>query len=192
MPGAYNGLPCKNLIRVNSANLHRIWSETMGRLEAFSRRVSEGRDVIAASEFARWVFFSGLIQLCKENSQDGFFKVDGALLQWTCDQLIERCNERFRTNNLEPSFRAEEFQSLHDKIDRMAGYLSRLSVAPAVVVNPLPRDGSNFDVISGGLDDSQGWGSAAAGARQRAAPPPAPYLDTDSVRVNGKVKVVNK
>ena len=106
----------------------------MGRLDSFRRRVDEGRDVMAASEFARWVFFSGLIQLCKENSQDGFFKVDGALLQWTCEHLIEQCNERFRANNFDPSFEQAEFQSLHEKIDMMAGYLSRLSVAPSVVI----------------------------------------------------------
>jgi hypothetical protein len=108
--------------------LHRIWSETIGRLDSFRRRVAEGRDVMAASEFARWVFFSGLIGLFKENAQDGFFRVDGALIQSKCEQLIESCNERFRSNDVSPHFDSAEFKSLHEKVDCIAGYLSKLVV----------------------------------------------------------------
>ena len=123
----------------------------MNALSSHARCVSEGRSVMAASAFARWLNFSGLLELFKANPQDDPFKVDGAFAQWTVDQLIEQCNERFRTGNLDPNFKAKDFQSLHDKIDLMAGYLSRLSVAPAVTVNPLPREEVELQIISGGL-----------------------------------------
>jgi hypothetical protein len=132
---------------------HQIYRETMNRLSSYSRRVAEGRDVMAASEFARWLNFSGIVRLLMSNPQDPPLKVDGAFMQWTLDQLLEHCNERFRTNRNDPSFTPAEFQSLHDKIDLMAGYLSRLSVAPAVSVNPLPREAVEFNIISGGLDE---------------------------------------
>jgi hypothetical protein len=123
----------------------------MGKLSSYSKRVSEGRDVVAATEFAKWLNFSGLLELFKANPQAEPFKVDGPFMQWTVDQLIEQCHERFRTGNADPNFKAAEWQSMHEKIDKMAGYLSRLSAAPAVSVNPLPRDEFEPQIISGGL-----------------------------------------
>ena len=108
---------------MHTAGLHRIYRETMNRLDVLSRRVAEGRDVMAASEFARWLSFSGIIRLCEENACGGDLKVDGALLRWTCEQLIQQCNER---------------------IDLMAGYMSKLSVAPSVSVHT--ADGEQYSV----------------------------------------------
>jgi len=133
--------------------LHRIYSETVNQLDSFSRRVQEGRDLEAASNFARWLSFSGIIMLLEAFPSPLPLKVDGRFLRWKCDELIEACNLRFRTNNLNPSFESKEFESMHEKIDRMAGYLSRLSVAPAVTVNPLPREAVELNIISGGLDE---------------------------------------
>lgn len=128
----------------------------MNKLSSYSKRVSEARDVTAASEFVRWLNFSGLLEFFKANPQGEPFKVDGAFMQWTVDQLLEQCNERFRTGNADPNFKASEWQSMHEKIDKMAGYLSRLSAAPAVSVNPLPREEVELQIISGGLRGRSG------------------------------------
>lgn len=111
-----------------SVNLHRIWLETSGRLDVLSKRVQEGRDVMAASEFARWLFFSGILKLLEANSQDGPLKIDGAFLRWKCEELIQQCNDRFRKNSAEPSFTEATFQSIHEKLDKIAGHVSGLSV----------------------------------------------------------------
>ena len=136
-----------------NVNIHRIWNETLNRLETFRARVQENRDVMAASEFARWLFFSGLIELFKANAQDGFFKVDGCLIESKVETLLSMCNDRFRTNDQETSFQKSEFESLREKIDRMAGYLAKLSVAPAVAVAPAPES-DGLKIISGGLDET--------------------------------------
>jgi hypothetical protein len=132
-------------------NLATIYRETTNRLEVFTRRVQEGKDVMPASEFCRWLEFSGILplMLTHTNQEQGPFKIDGSLLRWRCDQLLDNCNERLRTGNENPTFEKLEFQSIHEKIDRMAGYLSRLSVAPAVSVAPIPAE--HLTVISGGL-----------------------------------------
>jgi hypothetical protein len=166
---------------MDNVNLHRVWQETVYRLDILSRRVSEGRDVMAASEFARWIFFSGIIQLCKEHAQDGFLKIDGSLLQWKVEQLIEQCNERFRTNNLDPNFKAEDFRSLHDKLDTMAGYLSRLSVAPAVTIR------TSSETIFSGSNSSRKNGqhrteddSTVASVRPRGSAEPLDVSEADT------------
>lgn len=116
-------------MNADNVSLHIIYKETMNRLASLSRRVSEARDVAEASDFARWLYFSGIINLLEANPYPEPLKVDGAFMRWTVDQLVEQCNERFRTNNSDPTFKAAEFQSLHEKIDTMAGYLSRLASA---------------------------------------------------------------
>ena len=124
----------------NSAILARIYGQTVNQIDAFSKRVQEGRDVEAASDFARWLSFSGICLLLERYPNEGQshnpLKVDGRLLRWKCDQLIEACNLRFRTNNLNPSFEKKEFESLHEKVDRMAGYLSKLTAARTINVEP--------------------------------------------------------
>ena len=133
--------------------LHCIWRETINRLDIFRQRVQENKDVMAASEFCRWLFFSGLIKLFKDNAQDGFLKVDGSLLESKIQTLLGMCNDRFRTNNQEPTFERTQIESLNEKIDSMAGYLSRLSVAPAVVVASVKQNGeTGHKIISGGLN----------------------------------------
>lgn len=114
-------------------NLHRIYSETSNRIDALSRRVQEGRDVMAASEFCRWLLFSGIFKLLEENASPAPLKVDGVHLRWKCEQLLDLCNGRLRSNSSEPCLTAGYLQSLHDKVDLMAGYLSRLS-APSPVI----------------------------------------------------------
>jgi hypothetical protein len=144
-------------VQFEKANLHRCWMETMNKLSSYSHRVSENRDVMAASEFARWLSFSGLLSMFKANPQDAPLKVDGALLEWTVNQLIERCNERFRTNNGDPKLTVDEFESLHDKVDRllrnqdtMAGFVARLASPPPLA--PV-ADEPSLAVIPGGLTD---------------------------------------
>ena len=153
--------------------MHRIWNETLNRLETFRGRVQENRDVMAASEFARWLLFSGLIEFFKVNAQDGFFKVDGCLIESKVETLLSMCNDRFRTNDQEPSFQKTEFESLREKIDRMAGYLARLSVAPAVTVAPVPES-DGLKIISGGLDET-----LHNGERLR------PLIETPGQKLNG-------
>lgn len=154
----------------DAVQLHWIWRETSNRLDVLHRRVQEGRDVMAASEFARWLNFSGIIKLLEANAQDAPLKVDGALLRSKCEIVLAQCNDRFRTNSEDPNLAKAELLSIHEKLDTLAGYVSRLS-APAVAVERsepivperprlpelrVPDDG--LVVIPGGLDDGESTG----------------------------------
>ena len=127
----------------DTAILARIYGQTVNQLDAFSKRVQEGRDVEAASDFARWLSFSGILMLLErypnQVQSNHPLKVDGSFLRWKCEQLVEACNERFRTNSLNPAFAKKEFESMHEKIDRVAGYLSKLTAARTINVEPMPE-----------------------------------------------------
>jgi hypothetical protein len=80
-------------------------------------------------------------------------KVDGKFLRWKAEQLVSACSERYRTGNVKPSIERTEFESMHEKIDRMAGYLSRLTAAGTITAEPLPESQPDFQVVQGGLPE---------------------------------------
>ena len=115
-----------------------IYRESISRLETLSRRVSEGKDIQGASEFCRWLLFSGIISLLKANSnrEASPLKVDGSFLEWKATDLLQTCNQHLSTGQVSCNLSAAYLQSLHEKIDLMAGYLGKLSAAPSVAVSP--------------------------------------------------------
>lgn len=110
--------------------LHVMWRETMNRLAGYSRVVDEGKALESALDFAHFVTWSGLIKLFKINPQAHPLKVDGALLQWTTEQLQSKVQERLRLNDTAAHLGESEMATVHDKLDLIAGYLSRLVPLP--------------------------------------------------------------
>lgn len=133
-----------------AVTLHQVWSATNFWLDTLKRRVAENLDVMPALDFARWLQWSGLVSLLEANSCDGLAKVDGPLLRWKCEELMRDCQERFRTNDREPHLAELELQSIHEKLNLMAGYLSRLTVDQAGAAGPAAK----LKVISGGLEET--------------------------------------
>lgn len=139
----------------------------MDVLNGYRKRVSENRDVLAASNYARWLNFSGIVQLLRENSnqEPPPLKINGAHLQWTIDDLIQTCAERFRTNSKEITLEVAAMQTLHDKVERltsnvdlMAGQISRLTdvVASASAVNQAAEPmRTPFQVVPNVPDESE-------------------------------------
>lgn len=111
----------------------------MNRLERFSALVAEGKFLFEARAFCSYVLFSGLISLFEANPQDPPLKVDGAFLRWKAEDLQQTIQERFRLNDTSPHLSESEFLSLHDKLDKVAGYLSRFPT-PAFSVVSIPND----------------------------------------------------
>jgi hypothetical protein len=54
-------------VRTELHELHWTWKETVNRLDSLARDVCECKNVMEAANFARWLNFSGLIQLFEEN-----------------------------------------------------------------------------------------------------------------------------
>ena len=132
---------------MSEASYSRIYSETSSQIDRHLARVKEGRDVDAACFFARWLFWSGIPGLLKENSTPhgtpSPLKCDGAFLSWKLNELIEACNEYYRTNK-PAGLQATELESLREKVEKLttnldlvAGQLSRL--VDAINSKPEPQ-----------------------------------------------------
>lgn len=113
--------------------LYKINRECDTRLNEFTRRVREGRDVQSASEFAKFLLWSGILDFLKAYPQDPPLRVDGNLLESNCKTLISLCNDRFRTNSTNPCPTRDDQSSMHQKLDLIAGYLAKLSPVSLVM-----------------------------------------------------------
>jgi len=159
-------------------NLYSIWNETNNRLDLLTRRVEQGEDVMAASEFARWVVFSGILELLEKNPQKPPLTVDGALLRWKCGELIYLCGQVFNKN---PSLKPPSYlEGIYHKLELIAGHLSKFTpplagttevgnTTPALVVvqgglaNVTDRKG----IFSGALPHTAGQANCACGLGSR-------------------------
>ena len=133
-------------------NFHLLWAETVRQVDSFAARVAENRDVIQGLDFARYVINSRLVRLFEAHACGGQLKVDGALLRWKAQELQRACQERFRLNDSKPHVEALQLQCIHEKLDTMAGYLSKLVGGNGAVVAP----SRELRVIDGGLKEEAG------------------------------------
>jgi hypothetical protein len=113
-------------------HLHWIWKETDRKLDVLGVRVREGVEVLVASDFVRWLEFSGLIQLFEENPWDGDMRVDGKQIREKVEALIYDCGEWFRLH--ENSFRPRgleiprcEMEKVNRRLEQIEEHLSKLS-----------------------------------------------------------------
>jgi hypothetical protein len=108
---------------MSQATFARIYSETTNHIDRHMSRVREGRDVDAACFFARWLFWSGIPTLLKENAfmpdVPSMFKCDGAHLSWKLNELIEACNEYYVTNK-PAGLHSTDLDSIREKLDKLA------------------------------------------------------------------------
>jgi hypothetical protein len=118
----------------------------MNSLGRQDRRVQEGKGLEAALEFARYVFWSGIIELCEEYPQEHPLKVDGAMMRWKCEELQRKVQDRYRLNDGKPHIERTELEEINRKLDLIAGHVAKFS-PPEQGALPCPP---SLHVIDGG------------------------------------------
>ncbi len=100
--------------------LHWLWKETINRLDSLARDVRECKNVMEASRFARWVDFSGLIQVFELNPcAHEHCKVDAAAVQKRVNDLIFECGELFRGGKADPKYAESDIAEINRKLDSL-------------------------------------------------------------------------
>ena len=134
----------------SEVNLHLLWQATIRQVDSYAARVAENRDVMQALDFARFVLNSRLVNVLVPYGRGGELKVDPGLLRWKAEELQRACTDRFRMNDCKPHIEQLQLEAVHEKLDLVAGYLSKLVLQGAVMVE---LQQPSLSVISGGLDE---------------------------------------
>jgi len=102
-----------------------LYRETLREVQGHERRVREGKQVEEALNFSKFVLFSGIVQILKAHSDAGRNKIDGAHLQWRCEELERACNEYWKSKNRTPSISLTELEAINRKLDVIAAHVAR-------------------------------------------------------------------
>jgi len=114
-----------------------MWREINSRLDTYSKQVAECRNLDAALDFCRFVFWSGLLDLLKRNSCTGPLTVDGPLLAYKVAELQGEIQRRFSAGDTQPSVNLTELCRINHKLDLIAGQLAHLPVKAHFEIPPL-------------------------------------------------------
>jgi len=97
-----------------------LWRETKGRLELLDKRAREGKQVDEASEFARWVRFSGLRYVFEAFDESSWRTLDKLVVQ-----TLDDCAAYWKREPQGPWVSLSELEAVNQKLDRIAGELLR-------------------------------------------------------------------
>jgi hypothetical protein len=104
---------------------HRIWSETDRRLDALLAQVREGVNVDEASNFSRWLTFSGILGLLSTHEQEVPLPIRALDLKRKCDVLTFACGEWYSLHAT--SFKPRDAYVSQSKLDAIEGHLKSMS-----------------------------------------------------------------
>jgi hypothetical protein len=98
-----------------------MWRETDRFLDSLAASVREGKRVTEASNYCRWLQFSGVVSLLKENPSPSPLLVDGEGLRKKLDDLLYECGELFRGGKHDPKYAASDIAEINRKLDLLLG-----------------------------------------------------------------------
>jgi len=118
---------------VDKLFLHVLWRETSTRLEVLQGRVNEGVDVDAASEFARWLRFTGLLKLLEQAPDDERLPVKGHELSKRVDKLVADCGDwyaKYERSNIKPPAQIprSELEAINAQLAELRATIAKLSL----------------------------------------------------------------
>jgi len=135
---------------IDPVEAHVLWRETDNRLEVLTARVREGLDVDGASEFSRWLRFTGILTILP---QQGFpLECNPTELSAKLDKLISDCgtwhanHERARTK---PPLQIPKTE-MEQVNAQLAALTKGLADLTAVIRPLLSQSAPELNVIQGG------------------------------------------
>jgi len=134
--------------------LHVLWRETSNRIEVLQGRVNEGLDVDAASDFCRWLRFSGVLKLLESAPDDERLPCKGSALSRQVQTLLADCGEWYskheRANKKPPAqINRSELEKITVQLQTLTAAVAKLSPSSIETVDPGQHLG--LHVIEGGV-----------------------------------------
>jgi len=140
-------------MEIDKVFLHVLWRETSNRIGVLQGRVNEGVDVDAASEFCRWLRFSGVLKLLESAPDDARLPCKGSVLSRQVETLVYDCGQWYanheRANRKPPAqVPRSELESINAQLAQLRTDLAKLS--PSTIETANAGNPALF-VIEGGV-----------------------------------------
>jgi len=120
--------------------VHWLWKETHARLERLYKRVCEGKFVDEASEFARWLRFTGLLEIFHKYAAPEPLEVSAVKIEKLITDTLFECEQFWKRNPRGPYVALSELEAINHKLDLLAGRIAQLPLAepaqPSISVLP--------------------------------------------------------
>lgn len=123
---------------VDRHKIHWLWKETYSRCMRLHKRVCEGKFVDEASEFARWVRFSGLLDVFELHKAPEPFEVDRAKVEKLIVDTLFECEQFWKRNPRGPYVAMSELEAVNHKLDVLAARIAQIPVAVESGLRVLP------------------------------------------------------
>lgn len=134
---------------LNNVQLHVLWRETDNRLVSLARSVREGKSVDEASNFCRWLRFTGLIELLEQNENPLPLIVSGRELRRKVEDILFDCGECYKGGKPPlPRYSESDMASVMARLDTITDRLNEISPPSSGTANEVS---ASLHVIQGGV-----------------------------------------
>jgi len=134
---------------LNNVQLHCLWRETDNRLTSLARSVREGKCVDEASNFCRWLRFTGLLELLEQNSRPLPLIVNGAGLRVKVQDILFDCGEFYKGGKPAlPKYSDSDMATVMDRLDMITNRLDQISPPSSETAREVS---ASLHVIQGGV-----------------------------------------
>ena len=140
---AVRALVASDRVGIPRADLLWMASETFSFLDRLLGEVREGKNVLLASQFARWLEFSGLLKVFE--GLEG-----GAVIRAADKELLYQCGEMFRLGKADPRYVASGIAEINRKLDLLIAGGSgavRRGAGDVIVDGPAGQPGEELPLL---------------------------------------------
>jgi len=137
-------------VNLTNVQIHVLWRETNTRLDSLARSVREGKCVDEASNFCRWLRFTGILQLLKENPRPFPLIVDGQSLYQKVEDVLFECGEFYKVGKGRqplPRYAESDMAEVVSRLDSLARRMDEISPPSSETATAVS---ASLHVIQGG------------------------------------------
>ena len=98
----------------------RVVEETRRYLDDLARCVRECKRVDEAARFARWLLFSGILEIVRECAE---VRTVADELYRLSETVIAECSELFKGGKANPNYAQSDIAEIHQKLDVLARFI---------------------------------------------------------------------
>jgi len=108
---------------MDSVQIYKLFSETQCLATRYERAVREGKELLAAVEWVRFLVNSGILELLKRIASESVIRIDVSELEKRVTRVREEAQFQWSCSVNKPHIDLSEVEAIHRKVDAMAEWM---------------------------------------------------------------------